>query len=42
MCYRVGWICVLREVHGKTETLALAGQRDFREWIGCFTAIEWI
>lgn len=38
-----GWsrgdICVAREVNGRWVVLRLERQRDYREWVGCFSII---
>jgi len=38
-----GWnradICVAREVNGRWVVLRLYQQRDYREWLGCFSII---
>lgn len=39
MRFKRGTICVERMVQGRLEWLPLLNQRQYREWVGCFSLI---
>lgn len=39
MRFKRGTICVERMVQGKVEWLPLLNQREYEEWVGCFSLV---